>query len=237
LSGALALVFSYTIPFIVLVVGFFTSLDSGGAAGAKIKGLANQAWGATGGAAIGAASGYAVGRGQALGAWTRGGAVGTLGTIYGANGGSPLNYDDREAARENWKKWKQGAGDTVRGTPVIGALAPKSKEYMATRSYSNPTALDKAKSDEIKKNLSNASDVQKAQLKKRYDANRQKMLTKQNYLESKLSDAEKTGIKENISLAQKNLTNFAKKQALLEYHIGTWPRDNEEGEMWNRPNF
>jgi hypothetical protein len=78
LSGTLALLFSYSIPFVILIVGFFTSLDAGGVAGSKIKGLANKAWGATGGRVTGAVSGVA--SGAALG--------GALGFASGAMAGS-----------------------------------------------------------------------------------------------------------------------------------------------------
>lgn len=61
LSGTLGLLFAYTIPFIVLVVGFFASLDQGGAVGTQIKGLANKAVGTLKGAPFGAAAGFVSG--------------------------------------------------------------------------------------------------------------------------------------------------------------------------------
>jgi hypothetical protein len=130
LSGTLALLFSYTIPFVILVVGFFISLDSGGVAGSTIKGLAKKAWGATGGAAIGATTGavtgYAAGRASALGTWTKEGAVGTLGAAISKNK-SAFDAGDREQARKDWEKWKTNAVDTVGRAPVIGRAVPGDK--------------------------------------------------------------------------------------------------------------
>ena len=71
LGSLFGLIFSYLIPFIFLIQGFLICMSSGGAVGGKLSGYGRQAFGV--------ASGYAVGRGQALASWTKGGAVGAVG--------------------------------------------------------------------------------------------------------------------------------------------------------------
>lgn len=160
LSGTLALLFSYSIPFVILIVGFFTSLDAGGVAGSKIKGLANKAWGATGGAAVGAATGYAAGRAKAAGTWAKEGAVGTGGAIIG--GRSPLSYENREKGRQDWTKFKSSAIDTVGRAPVIGRVIPKENlksdnefdNYNKNRQRYSFAERQKMEKDLIKKDVS-----------------------------------------------------------------------------------
>jgi hypothetical protein len=116
LSGTLGLLFSYTIPFIVLVVGFFITLDSGGAAGGVIKGVANKAVGVIKGAPVGAALGFA------SGAIAGANQAGIGGSIVGAFKGSAqgtLTGGERE--KEQIGRWyqrniKEGLGLTTAGT-------------------------------------------------------------------------------------------------------------------------
>lgn len=61
LSGTLGLLFAYSLPFIVLVVFFMLTLDSGGSIGKKLKGYTNYAIGGAKGAVAGAAVGAYVG--------------------------------------------------------------------------------------------------------------------------------------------------------------------------------
>jgi len=72
LNGTLGLLFAYLIPFVVLILGFFITLDSGGPVGGKIKSLANKAIGTTKGVIGGAAIGAAVGAGSGMSnQWTQ----------------------------------------------------------------------------------------------------------------------------------------------------------------------
>ncbi|MFA5178103.1 MAG: hypothetical protein WC427_00915 [Candidatus Paceibacterota bacterium] len=91
LNGTFGLLFAYLIPFIVLIVGFFTTLDSGGPMGAKIKGMANKAIGTTKGVLGGAAIGAAVGAGSGMkNQWTtsrEGGKDRVTSAAYSAIGG------------------------------------------------------------------------------------------------------------------------------------------------------
>ncbi|MFA5087019.1 MAG: hypothetical protein WC470_01805 [Candidatus Paceibacterota bacterium] len=121
LSNAIfANLFSYAIPFIFLIQGFFICMSSGGAVGAKLKGYGDKAWAKTGGAAIGAATGAAV----AGGVWAKGragalgGAIkeGTIGTVLGGTEGFGVGeeaYQAREAGRQKWSDWKQRAKEVV----------------------------------------------------------------------------------------------------------------------------
>jgi hypothetical protein len=100
LTGTLALLFSYSIPFVILVVGFFTSLDSGGAAGSKIKGIAKGFAGTAKSAAVGGTLGFASGAiaGRQSGA--------TLGTIRGAfKGGAQGALIGGETEKKQINRW------------------------------------------------------------------------------------------------------------------------------------
>ncbi len=126
LSGTLALLFSYSLPFVVLVIFFMLTLDSGGSMGSRIKGVANKTWAATGGAVAGAATGYVAGkagsaagyareRAGAFGTWTREGITGAVGGAMGgviaqdgnAKGAGVLTKEGREQGRINIIDWKQ----------------------------------------------------------------------------------------------------------------------------------
>lgn len=240
LTGPLGVILSFLVPFIILINGLFISLDSGGWAGGKIKGYANKIWGATGGAALGAATGYAVGRGKALGNWTKEGIVGSGGAIY--SGKNPLDASNREEGRQNWKKFKKETVDQARSTRILGSFIPKTKEYEETEAYSGVKPLNKASMSDLKKNLGDMSNDQKTKLRARYLKNHSQMTTKLKELEEKLSMVEKTNNPEAIKLAQNELTTFARKVAIMEYHLGiTEERGREineaETEMFDRPSF
>lgn len=122
LNGTFGLLFAYLIPFIVLIVGFFTTLDSGGPMGAKIKGMANKTWAATGGAVAGAvagaATGYARERAGAFGTWTREGVVGIVGGIAGGD----VSKEGREKGRVAVIDWKQRQKERIAQNRVTGKL-------------------------------------------------------------------------------------------------------------------
>jgi hypothetical protein len=208
----------YLVPFLVLVNGLFMSLDSGGAAGSKLKSIAGKTWAATGGAAIGAATGYVAGRAKAGGTWVKEGAIGTGGAIL--KGKNPLDYENREEGRENWKKFKKETGDTLRKTPVIGGVMPKSKEWKQTESYGRVKGLNKASASELKKNLEGMSDVQKRHLQERFLANETRYEAKLQEYKNKLAEAKSLGDPETTKLAQKELEAYSKKLAMLKYYTG-----------------
>ncbi len=129
LSGTLALLFSYSLPFVVLVIFFMLTLDSGGSMGSRIKGVANKTWAATGGAVAGAATGYVAGkagsaagyareRAGAFGTWTREGVVGTVGGIAGGD----VSKEGREKGRVAVIDWKQRQKERIAQNRVTGKL-------------------------------------------------------------------------------------------------------------------
>jgi hypothetical protein len=116
LTGILGLLFSYTIPFIILVVGFFTTLDQGGAAGGALKGIANKAVGVIKGAPVGAALGFA--SGAAAGA-SQGGAGGFIkGGFKGSAQGTLTGGEQEKQQLNRWyqRNVKERLGVTTAGT-------------------------------------------------------------------------------------------------------------------------
>ncbi|MFA5009301.1 MAG: hypothetical protein WC534_01815 [Candidatus Paceibacterota bacterium] len=118
LNGTLGLLFAYLIPFIVLILGFFITLDSGGPVGGKIKGLANKAIGTTKGVIGGAAIGAAVGAGSGISnQWTQ----------SRAEGGGRVSSAFSSAVG--------GAGGALRGGLKGGLTQGKSAESQINRWY------------------------------------------------------------------------------------------------------
>lgn len=225
LSGTLALLFSYSLPFVVLVIFFMLTLDSGGSIGSRIKGVANKTWAATGGAVAGAATGYVAGRAGALKTWTREGAEGVVGGVFLPQrpGSSILTKEGREEGRKAWGKWKKETGDKARSVPVLGHAIPKNKEHQASEHYTSESGLEDAKIQDIKKNVGGASDTRKAELRRRYLANRTNIQAREGELAAKETAAENawragTGSKEAYNLAKKEHSEFLRKMAAMDYY-------------------
>lgn len=85
-SSLIGGLFGYSVPLVVLIVGFFITISAGGQVGSYLGGVATGAWAATGGRAIG--------RAKELG-WE--GTTGTIGAM--AQGKNPLSFENREEAR------------------------------------------------------------------------------------------------------------------------------------------
>jgi len=129
--------FSYAMPFIFMVIGFFTTMSSGGAVGAKISGVGKQIWSKTGTAVAGAGAGYVAGRAKALGTYAKEGSiglgVGALNNYMGLSGKEKLNWKTREGrdeARQKYKEFKTGVKEKAAGYGLISheTAYQKSKE-------------------------------------------------------------------------------------------------------------
>ncbi|MDD5569219.1 MAG: hypothetical protein PHG23_02290 [Candidatus Pacebacteria bacterium] len=153
LSSAIAVVigslFAYAIPFVFLFMGFFITMDSGGAVGKKFKDTINKniigrASTAITGAA-GAATGYVVGRGKALGGYAKGGVVGTVGGLAAQK--NVLTKQGREEGRVAWQGWKQRAKETIVSAPVIGRMTPV--EFATTQTKAQKEAAEYAKKNKM----------------------------------------------------------------------------------------
>lgn len=124
--------FTYAMPFIFMAIGFFTTMSSGGAVGAKLSGTAKNIWAKTGGAAAGAGLaagaagvGYAAGRAKAAGTYIKEGAIG-----YGAGALHNIRADEkdkvdwktregRDEARQKYREFKQDAKEKAAKYGII----------------------------------------------------------------------------------------------------------------------
>lgn len=113
--------FGYAMPFIFMVIGFFMTMSSGGAVGAKISGVGKQIWSKTGAAAVGAGIGAGVATGKyakertgALATYTKEGLVGRGAAMIsniGKDKDEKINWrtrDGREEGRQKYRDFKKG---------------------------------------------------------------------------------------------------------------------------------
>jgi len=137
----------YFIPLLFLIAGFFISISAGGKVGSTVEGLAKGAWAATGARAIGRARTV-----------VSEGATGTVGAV--AQGKSPLNFENREAARISIKdkmneilppdpsKDKEAAQDYLKTHPAAYNLRTRSSLQAASINKDFADDIDNAKTKE-----------------------------------------------------------------------------------------
>ncbi len=149
--------FTFAMPFIFMAIGFFTTMSSGGAVGAKIGGVGKQIWGKTGGAAAGAITGaaagaavgagkYVKGRAGALSTYTKEGVMGRVaGAAYniGKKDDEKIDWHSREGrddARQKYREFTKGVKEKAASYGVISheaALKKSNTEKQAEEAVKN----------------------------------------------------------------------------------------------------
>ncbi|MFA5368931.1 MAG: hypothetical protein WC303_02900 [Candidatus Paceibacterota bacterium] len=122
LSGALGMLLSYALPFIILVVGFFATLDQGGAAGSTLKGIAGKVIGAGKSAAIGGVVGGGLGFASGVKAGASQGGVGGA-VVGGLKGGGRGILTGGEQEKKQINRWYQRKVKERLGTMTAGTTA------------------------------------------------------------------------------------------------------------------
>ena len=174
-SSLQARMFMYIIPFVFMVVGFFVTMSSGGAVGAKISGAGKQIWKKTGAAAVGAGVGagvaagkYAKGRAGALSTYTKEGTVGRASAIMHnireKNKNEKIDWhtrEGREEGRQKYREFKTGVKEKAAGYGLISheTAYQKSKEEKKAEEmvknmdidYFNKHQEDASMSSEVRK--------------------------------------------------------------------------------------
>lgn len=146
LSGTLALLFSYSLPFVVLVIFFMLTLDSGGSIGAKLKGYTNYAIGGAKGAVAGAAIGTYVGAKEGWSSSRESGnsrtrsifEAGTEGLKQGAGRSARGAISGGKSEEKSFKNWKK---KVIEGDPNV----------KKSRDLSDPTKLEDMSIGDINK--------------------------------------------------------------------------------------
>lgn len=214
-GGAIfALIFSYSLPFIFLIQGFFICMSSGGAVGARLKGYGDRAFaigkGATAGAAVGFSSGF-------KGGWSdsKEGGGGTLANLKSGiessiRVGGRRTYraigTEGKSEEEALKGWKNRNLD----------LNPKESKIETARSFAKPSRIDSATDKDIAK-IRNYDEKQKEALQRKYDPGR--IAAAQGKIMSDIGKAIIAGDPLAEAAARGRLSDFDKKVDKINYNL------------------
>lgn len=135
--------FSYAMPFIFMVIGFFTTMSSGGAVGAKISGVAKNIGGKAKTAIVAGGTGAALGFASGANAGYKSEA--RLGTLRGAfKGAAQGALTGGEAEKGEVKRWVQRKIKEPLGLSPLGK-ADAEEEKLIKEGIENMKKIDKEK--------------------------------------------------------------------------------------------